>query len=356
MGKSRNRRRRANGNSRSLQSVRECTILSKIEDKHVLVTYSKTIIYPPKLPSEDLPCPPDIPPKYWNQRYYLFSKFDQGIELDHESWYSVTHELIANAIADRVKDANCVMDGFAGAGGNLIAFARHCKSIGIELNTERCTMIRNNSEIYNVQDRIQIVNGDFFQEAIKFAPVDVLFLSPPWGGPSYLQAQEYDINGMIPSIYDILKLCNSLTRNLILFLPRNINPKQIISLFQYLPNIERRLEFEVFYYGNKAKNVACYFGDIAGGDSVEAARILLQEFSDRIKVPNGLMGSMMVGEIIDEKGWNNALEDLGIDQKETIEHYEIQNFEKLHNSKRLKVRSRLTQLRKLIRHIRRCNI
>lgn len=28
--------------------------------------------------------------KYYFQRYRLFSKYDEGIELDDESWYSVT--------------------------------------------------------------------------------------------------------------------------------------------------------------------------------------------------------------------------------------------------------------------------
>ena len=28
--------------------------------------------------------------KYWDQRYRLFSKFDSGIQLDAESWFSVS--------------------------------------------------------------------------------------------------------------------------------------------------------------------------------------------------------------------------------------------------------------------------
>jgi hypothetical protein len=39
--------------------------------------------------------------KYWDQRYRLFSKFDQGIVLDKESWFSVTPESIAKHIARR---------------------------------------------------------------------------------------------------------------------------------------------------------------------------------------------------------------------------------------------------------------
>ena len=40
--------------------------------------------------------------KYWNRRYYLFSRFDRGIKIDREGWYSVTPEPLADYIAERV--------------------------------------------------------------------------------------------------------------------------------------------------------------------------------------------------------------------------------------------------------------
>jgi trimethylguanosine synthase len=63
--------------------------------------------------------------KFYKKRYYLFSKFDRGIKLDEESWYSVTPETIAKHTAQRVNDVfgeDCsnVMDGCCGVGGNLI--------------------------------------------------------------------------------------------------------------------------------------------------------------------------------------------------------------------------------------------
>ncbi|KAL3243821.1 hypothetical protein MRX96_019640, partial [Rhipicephalus microplus] len=54
--------------------------------------------------------------KYWFQRYRLFSRFDEGIKMDEESWFSVTPENIAKHIANRCK-ADVVIDGFCGAGG-----------------------------------------------------------------------------------------------------------------------------------------------------------------------------------------------------------------------------------------------
>ena len=52
------------------------------------------------------PFPKDeVEDKYWAQRKRFFSKFDNGIQLDKESWYSVTPEAIADHISKRmVKD------------------------------------------------------------------------------------------------------------------------------------------------------------------------------------------------------------------------------------------------------------
>ncbi|XP_072460714.1 trimethylguanosine synthase isoform X2 [Notamacropus eugenii] len=77
------------------------------------------------------PLPPEIAAvpelaKYWAQRYRLFSRFDDGIKLDKEGWFSVTPEKIAEHIAGRVHlSFNCdiIVDAFCGVGGNAIQFA-----------------------------------------------------------------------------------------------------------------------------------------------------------------------------------------------------------------------------------------
>ncbi len=40
--------------------------------------------------------------KFYRSRYFLFSKFDRGIQMDREGWYSVTPEPFAEYLADRV--------------------------------------------------------------------------------------------------------------------------------------------------------------------------------------------------------------------------------------------------------------
>lgn len=47
--------------------------------------------------------PKDIK-KFYSSRYFLFSKFDRGVKIDKEGWYSVTPEPFATHLAQRVRD------------------------------------------------------------------------------------------------------------------------------------------------------------------------------------------------------------------------------------------------------------
>ncbi|EJD74635.1 hypothetical protein LOAG_18070 [Loa loa] len=104
-------------------------------------------------------------PKYYNQRFRLFSKLNKGILMDREGWYSVTPERVAAHIADRVvimKDT-IVLDGFAGVGGNCIQFAlKGAYVIALDMDPVRLRCAKRNAEIYGVADRINFICIDFF--------------------------------------------------------------------------------------------------------------------------------------------------------------------------------------------------
>ena len=61
--------------------------------------------------------------KYWCQRYILFSRYDDGIKMDEEGWFSVTPEPIARHQALRCS-GGILVDCFTGVGGNAIQFAQ----------------------------------------------------------------------------------------------------------------------------------------------------------------------------------------------------------------------------------------
>jgi hypothetical protein len=68
--------------------------------------------------------------------------------------------------------------------------------IAIDIDPVKLECARHNAEIYGVADRIEFIEGDFLQLA-PHLKADVVFLSPPWGGPEYLDAEVFDIRTMI---------------------------------------------------------------------------------------------------------------------------------------------------------------
>jgi trimethylguanosine synthase len=186
--------------------------------------------------------------KYWAQRRRLFSKFDMGIQLDAEGWYSVTPEVIANHVAQRVGEFShsvvfqrpalqapspqgiIVLEAFCGCGGNAIAFGKipaHEISLVVCVDIDR-TKLRKaayNACLYEIPkeklifvecsslfilehcyqdgmlciDRLrhsgatlpQMVETEvcagFFIGGLGMLPgrIDAVFMDPPWGGVDY---------------------------------------------------------------------------------------------------------------------------------------------------------------------------
>lgn len=96
--------------------------------------------------------PEDIHEKYWDQRYRMFNRFDKGIQLDPESWYSVTYEIIGNDIASRCSSAfhsmneslSLVFDCFSGCGGCSIPFAKLPQThvFALDMDAKKLQMLR----------------------------------------------------------------------------------------------------------------------------------------------------------------------------------------------------------------------
>ncbi|XP_065132467.1 trimethylguanosine synthase [Paramisgurnus dabryanus] len=216
---------------------------------------------------KDVEMPPEIAAepelaKYWAQRYRLFSRFDEGIKLDHEGWFSVTPEKIAEHIALRVQDSfntELIIDAFCGVGGNAIQFALTGKRvIAIDIDPVRLALAQHNAEVYGVGNRIDFVQGDFLQLAPRLRG-DMVFLSPPWGGPEYLSADVFNIKTMMsPDGFEIFRLSKMISDNIVYFLPRNADMEQIASL----AGPGGKVEVEQNFLNNKLKTITAYFGDL----------------------------------------------------------------------------------------------
>ncbi|KAK0575594.1 hypothetical protein LWI29_003384 [Acer saccharum] len=197
--------------------------------------------------------------KYWCQRYLLFSRFDDGIRMDEEGWFSVTPESLARHHAVKCGDG-IIVDCFTGVGGNAIQFAQRSKHvIAIDIDPKKIDYAYHNATIYGVVDQIDFMKGDFFNLA-RTLKADTVFLSPPWGGPDYVKVKTYDIQTMLkPHNGNLLFNCaKDIASRIVMFLPRNVDVNQLAELcLSAFPTWS--LEVEKNFLNGKLKAITAYF-------------------------------------------------------------------------------------------------
>jgi trimethylguanosine synthase len=140
-----------------------------------------------------------------------------------------------------------LVDMFAGAGGNTIAFAlsgRWERIISIERDPATLACAQHNAEVYGVEPGvITWVHGDSFEylDSLKHRPEElhpdlranidatVVFASPPWGGPGYRTDEVFDLHNLQPYNLDQLhSACSPMEHAL--YLPRTSDIRQIAKL------------------------------------------------------------------------------------------------------------------------------
>ncbi|CCD27325.1 RNA methyltransferase NDAI_0K01340 [Naumovozyma dairenensis CBS 421] len=224
--------------------------------------------------------------KYWRNRNTLFSKINTNkIYMTEELWFSVTPELIAKFISNYIKaclssfspnemgnkyNGLTILDVFCGGGGNTIQFAMDFPRVyGIDSSIEHIYCTIKNSQAYNVDDRIYLKCGKL-EKIIKrdtFAKekihVDCVFASPPWGGPEYLKEDTYDLEKSLKpfGLYKLLKKFFQISKNVILFLPRNSNLYQLSNTTRKLLGPGGRCKVLYVKINGYMKGMFCIWGD-----------------------------------------------------------------------------------------------
>ena len=147
-------------------------------------------------------------------------------------------------------------------GGNAIQFAFTCERvIAIDIDPAKIELARHNARVYGVEDRIEFMVGSYFHLVPTLKP-DVVFLSPPWGGPEYLGQEVFDLKlmgGMMDG-YDVFNTAKQVTDNIAYFVPRNTNIDQLASL----AGQGGRVEVEQNLLNRKLKTMTAYYGELVG--------------------------------------------------------------------------------------------
>jgi trimethylguanosine synthase len=189
--------------------------------------------------------------KFVKQKYFFFSRYDAGIKIDEEGWFSATAEPIAKYTAQFLKSIPKakVVDCCCSIGGNLIQFAllpNVSKCIGVDLNETRIKYARHNCEtVYGIKrDKMIYVNTSISEcnvMAVLWMEKDhtfrkrneslVYFFDPPWGGMDYQQKEYMTLfEDYAPyPMREMLIKAFSHTDNVMLKLPKNTDLKILIK-------------------------------------------------------------------------------------------------------------------------------
>uniref|UniRef100_A0A0G4FJX3 Trimethylguanosine synthase n=1 Tax=Chromera velia CCMP2878 TaxID=1169474 RepID=A0A0G4FJX3_9ALVE len=174
---------------------------------------------------------------------FLFSKYGEGVQLDDEMIYSVTPEPVAKQVAQLASVKGLMLDAFTGAGGNLIPLTSTCGLVvGIDIEPSRVAMTRANYSVYQGAEEEEeekggrgglspeLLVGDFLQMARmgfwRKGEFDGVFLSPPWGGPSYSQKETVGLEDFQVDGRDVLQCAFGLSANVAFYLPRNLSSRE----------------------------------------------------------------------------------------------------------------------------------
>ncbi|KAK4556339.1 putative diacylglycerol O-acyltransferase tgs1 [Recurvomyces mirabilis] len=212
--------------------------------------------------------------KYWHQRHDIFSLYDSGIWMTDAAWYGITPEPVATRIAADIASLapahkTILVDAFAGAGGNTIAFAlsgRWKQIFAIERDPIVLACAKKNAEVYGVGKKIFWIGGDSLVEVPRrlkaLGGSVVVFGSPPWGGPTYKDYEVYDLNVMEPYSLDQLhKAFSAVTNDMVLYLPRTSDLRQLVK---YAKGDEKMKVVHYCMHG-ASKALCVYLGALSGG-------------------------------------------------------------------------------------------
>jgi len=210
--------------------------------------------------------------KYWKQRYSLFRKFDQGVYMTSELWFSVTPESLALFVAKFIQacypELKTIVDVCCGGGGNTIQFARRFdRVIAIDINDDNLYCTKKNCEVYGVMNNVELkqadwtklLGTDYFQSLSD--QVDLVFSSPPWGGPGYKGKEFFDLNLLQPMpIKELLVSFFKISPNVVLFLPRNSNLEQLAQVTNELLGPEAKCRILYTYQDGFIKGIIAFWG------------------------------------------------------------------------------------------------
>jgi trimethylguanosine synthase len=157
--------------------------------------------------------------KYWER----LTPKERDMKLDDEALYSLCPQSVAFQICDIIKSTH-IVDAFCGAGGMTIAFAlKHRHVTAVDIDKKRLSYSMHNAKLFNVDDRIDFIEGNILTTLSKLKNTAVVF-DPPWGGPDYSKFETFTLSSFSPKGERLIYLAKALCFKEVVFrVPKNFD-------------------------------------------------------------------------------------------------------------------------------------
>lgn len=163
----------------------------------------------------------------------------EQIQMSHEAVYSVTKPDKAKTIKQIMirhlnqldkQPSNCIItDATACVGGDTLSFSTYFKRVqSVEMNPTHYSMLKNNIDVYK-RKNVDVYLGDYVRLMPKLKQ-DIVFIDPPWGGPSYKSKKNLKLQLSTTPIYKVIQFLYNKVSMIVLKTPVNFD---INSIFEY---------------------------------------------------------------------------------------------------------------------------
>lgn len=180
--------------------------------------------------------------KYNPPKSTLFAR-EKGVSLDSlqvsdEALYSITRPAQASHIEHIISThlvemgktpAQCtITDATACVGGDTLHFAKSFQYVqSVEINPTHCRMLQNNIVVYN-RKNVTVYCGDYLTVGAHLKQ-DVIFMDPPWGGPSYKHKKHVRLALSDVSLPNIVRSIAQTASLIVLKVPINFDVSHILN-------------------------------------------------------------------------------------------------------------------------------
>nr|QBK88418.1 MAG: RNA cap guanine-N2 methyltransferase [Mimivirus LCMiAC01] len=167
------------------------------------------------------------------------------LQVTESSKYSMStnksSKLLVNIIRKYFPNNDIIVtEGTSNVGSDTVMLAMHFKKINaIELSDITCKALIHNIKVYK-QDNVKIFCGTVL-DVIKETKQDVIYVDPPWGGPTYKQHKRLKLFLDNLEISEFYKVNKSRVKLFIFRVPVNYD-------FTYFFNEVNSLKYEVYSY------------------------------------------------------------------------------------------------------------